>query len=93
MNDKRRPVRDERGQLVTLINDWDPAGLIRAGGTRTEYDALADDLLALLEKSTSEEQVAAFLEREIGQRFHAPAPNAPRFATKVIAWFRMADNE
>jgi hypothetical protein len=85
----RKETRNQQGQLLTLLNGWDPAGLLNAGAPRNEYDFIVDELLGLLSRNTSQADVTAFLEREVIEHFGTPAPDAARFAAKVIAWFRM----
>lgn len=93
MREERRKLRDEHGQLLTLLNEWDPAGIVGAGEGRDRYSPLADALLDALGDGGSEEDITAFLEREIKGQFGRKPPDAARFATKVIAWSRMASAE
>lgn len=93
MREERRKLRDEHGQLLTLLNEWDPAGIVGAGEGRDRYSPLADALLDVLGDGGSEEDITAFLEREIKGRFGRTPADAARFATKVIAWSRMASAE
>ncbi|MGZ8866697.1 MAG: hypothetical protein ACXW2P_00030 [Thermoanaerobaculia bacterium] len=91
--EQRRKLRTQHGQLLTLLNEWDPAGIIGAGKGRDQYAALADSLLDLLGESKSEAEITAFLEREIDVKFHRKPADASRFATKVVTWSRMASGE
>jgi hypothetical protein len=86
---KRNAIRAQREQLLTLVNGWDPAGLLQAGGPRDEYDRLIDSLLGLLTQSASSEEVAQFLEREIREHFGVAPKDASQFAMKVITWYRL----
>ena len=79
--------------MLTLLNGWDPAGVLRAGGPRDEYESIVDTLLAFLSRNPSKEDLAAFLEREVSQNFDTAAPDALQFAAKVVAWFQMASRE
>jgi len=88
-NKQRRAVRDQREQLLTLVNGWDPAGRLAAGALRTVYDSVVDKLLALLSRNATRDEVAAFLEREIAEGFGAKPPDAHAFAKKAVAWFQM----
>ncbi|HMC23036.1 MAG TPA: hypothetical protein VKL19_14385 [Thermoanaerobaculia bacterium] len=90
---ERKELRDRRGQLLTLLNGWDPAGLLDAGAPRDEYDCIVDNLLDLLSRTTSETEVTAFLKQEVSEHFGVAAPDAYRFAAKAVAWFRMIDAE
>ncbi len=93
MREERRKLRDEHGQLLTLLNEWDPAGIVGAGEGRHRYSPLADALLDVLGDGGSEEEVTTFLEREVAGQFGRKPADASRFATKVVAWSRMASGE
>lgn len=90
---QRKSVRGEREQLVTLVNGWDPAGLIAAGAPRNEYDSLVSDLLELLSRQQSVEEVARFLESEISRQFGAAPRDVAQFANKAVNWFRITSAE
>lgn len=85
----RKQLRTEREQLLTLVNQWDPAGVIEAGASRDEYDGLVDRLFDLLDRETRESEIAKFLDREVNEHFGVKPRQTALFATKVLAWFRM----
>jgi hypothetical protein len=91
--EQRRKLRTQNGQLLTLLNEWDPGGVVGAGAGRDQYASLADALLEQLGESRSEAEITAFLEREIEAKFHRKPADASRFATKVVTWSRMAAGE
>ncbi len=84
---QRRGIRSEREQLLTLVNGWDPAGRLKQGGPRDEYDWIVDGLLNLLSRSAGDQEVVEFLESEIRQRFGETPANAHQFAVKAKTWF------
>ncbi len=92
---QRKRQRDQRGQLLTLLNGWDPAGLLQAGAARDQYGAIVDQLLDLLSRTTSESEVTRFLEQQVTEHYGAAPADTSRFAAKAVAWFRMlpADGE
>jgi len=90
---ERREQRDRRGQLLTLLNGWDPAGLLHAGAARDEYDCIVDELLGLLSRNASQAEIVEFLERDVSRHFGTAAPDASRFAAKAEAWFRMLPHD
>ena len=87
---ERKAARGQREQLLTLLNGWDPAGVLAGGAPRNAYETLADKLLALLSRRASADEVAKFLEREVSTQFGTDAIDAPRFATKAVSWFEMS---
>jgi hypothetical protein len=89
----RKESRTRRGQLLTLLNVWDPAGLLQAGAPRNEYDSIVDELLGLLSRRAGKEEIAAFLEREVIERFGTPPPDPSQFAAKAATWFELASRE
>ena len=90
---KRKAVRGLREQLLTLINGWDPAGVLESGGQRDEYGRVVDELLSLLSQQPTTKQLAHFLESEIAEYFGAVPNGASQFATKAISWYRIASAE
>jgi hypothetical protein len=90
---KRKTIRGWREQLVTLVNGWDPAGLLASGAPRDEYDGVVDGLLSLLSQHGTAEEVTQFLEIEILDHFGTKPKGASQFATKAISWFRIASAE
>ncbi len=84
---QRKGIRSEREQLLTLVNGWDPAGRLKQGGARDEYDWLVDDLLGLLSQNAGHQQVVEFLQSEIRKRFGKTPENAQQFAVKARTWF------
>lgn len=90
---QRKTVRGWREQLVTLINGWDPAGLLAAGAPRDEYDCLVDKLLSLLSRQATVEEVAEFLESEISSHFGARPSDTAQFAKRAVSWFHIASAE
>ena len=90
---RRKSLRTQRDQLLTLLNGWDPAGLLKAGAPRDEYDWIVDKLLDLLSTNAGREEVAAFLAREVSEHFGTGAPDASQFAAKAVAWFLMVSRE
>jgi len=89
----RRRTRGKRDQLLTLINGWDPAGLLSSGGRRDAYESLLDDLLGLLERDASKEEIAAFLDARTSDQFGVHPEGAVQFATKTLSWFRLEDSD
>lgn len=94
MNDKeRKSARGLREQLLTLLNGWDPAGLLAAGAPRDEYVGVVDELLSLLSRDGSTEEVTAFLEHELPAHFGVPVAGSEQFAKKAVNWYRLASAE
>lgn len=92
-NKPRKAPRTRRDQLLTLLNGWDPAGLLQAGAPRDEYDRIVDTLLALLSRNAGKEEVAAFLEREVREHFGKAPPDSSQFAAKAVTWFQLVSRE
>ena len=90
---ERKAVRGQRDELLTLVNGWDPAGLLGAGAPRDEYDSFVDRLLGFLSRKASKDEVTEFLERELGDHFGVTPPDAAQFATKAVTWYALSSNE
>jgi hypothetical protein len=91
MKNERKGVRAQRDQLLTLLNGWDPAGLLEQGARRDQYDAIVDKLLSVLAADPSASDVADFLRTEIGGRFGVVPSDPEQFATKALTWYRLSD--
>ena len=89
----RKGVRSQREQLLTLVNGWDPAGLLQAGGRRDSYFGLIDDLLALLSGGATKEEISTWLDREINQHFGVSPSDTESFARRAFAWFELSSKE
>ena len=89
----RRGIRAHRDQLLTLVNGWDPVGRLEAGAPRDAYESVVDDLLAFLAEDRDKEDVAAFLDRKITDRFGAKPKDVLPFANRAVTWFRIASEE
>lgn len=90
---ERKAIRGKREELLTLVNVWDPAGLLGAGAPRDEYRVVVDKLLAQLRHDAGREEVAEFLEREIFEQFAVEPKNVAQFATKAVTWYRLSSSE
>jgi hypothetical protein len=89
----RRARRGKRDQLLTLINGWDPAGVLHESGRRDQYEFMVDDLLAFLEREGDKGDIATFLDRQISDRFGSKPEGSAQFATKALSWFRIESDE
>jgi hypothetical protein len=90
---ERKSVRGQRDELLTLVNGWDPAGLIGAGAPRNEYDSLVDRLLGILSGKAGREEVAEFLGRELREHFEASPADTSQFATKAVTWYALSSDD
>ena len=88
---QRKAVRDRRDQLLTLVNGWDPLGLLREGAPRDKYDFIVDDLLALLSTNPEREQITRFLEQQMSERLGAKPAGSAQFANRALVWFASPD--
>ena len=86
---QRKTDRDQREQLLTLVNGWDPAGRLASGAPRDSYHSLVERLLEFLGGDPSRDGVAAFLEREVSEHFAAKPHDVAAFANKVVTWHQM----
>ena len=90
---QRKGVRSQRDQLLTLVNGWDPAGLLEAGGRRDAYFGLIDDLLALLAGGATKDEIKEWLERQVNTYFGVTPAESDAFARRVFAWFELSSRE
>ena len=87
---QRKAERAQRDQLLTLVNGWDPMGLLESGAPRDKYDSVIDELLSLLSNKAAREDVAAFLDRALTARFGTKPKDVDAFANRAVTWFQLA---
>ncbi len=73
----------------TLVNDWDPVGLIECGAPEDEYDGLVARLLSLLYRTTTVEELTCFLIDHVAQHFayDLPVVKVRDFSSRLLIWF------
>ena len=77
--------------MLTLVNNWDPAGLLAAGAPRDRYEGLVDKVLGALSAGTTKEQLAALLETELRDGFGKNARGVSEFVNRVLAWHNLSE--
>ena len=87
---QRKAERAQRDQLLTLVNGWDPIGLLEGGAPRDKYDSVIDELLSMLAKQSSREDIAAFLNRALAARFGTKPKDVDAFANRAVTWYQLA---
>ena len=90
---QRKSTRDQREQLLTLVNGWDPVGRLAEGAPRDSYHSLVERLLTFLGNRPGRDEVTAFLESDISENLGAKPQGATTFANKVVTWYQMASQE
>ncbi len=90
---ERKGVRGLRDQLLTLVNGWDPTGLLQAGASRDQYAPVVDELLGLLSQRAPKDEISRFLDNEISARFGSKPPGSDQFARKAISWYQIESPE
>jgi hypothetical protein len=90
---QRKAARDRRGELLTLLNGWDPAGLLAAGAPRDEYDCVVDKVLSALSHGGSREEIVELLDSEILEHFGVQPNETGLFATKVATWYELSTRD
>jgi hypothetical protein len=82
------------GELRALLRRWDPLGVVHGAEPEAdrpveEYDRLIPGVYKRLRAGEGEEELLAFLERELVDRFGlSPRPVVDRqFARELVAWW------
>ena len=91
MDNGRKATRDRREQLLTLVNNWDPAGLLAGGARRDSYEGLVDKVFGALSAGTTREQLATMLETELRDQFGRKSQGVTEFVNRTLAWFNLGD--
>jgi len=76
-------------ELLEQLVDWDPVGLVAAGGPEEEYFQLLFPFIHRLDAGFGPDEAAAWLEAELPMRFGATPPEAEvqAFARRTEKWF------
>lgn len=90
-NDKRRLTAylEDFASMRTLVNEWDPAGLIDCGAPKDEYDGLVTRLMSLAYRTTTEEELTRFLVNHVAQYFayDLSVIDVQAFSARLLTWF------
>ena len=87
---QRRAVREQRDQLLTLVNNWDPIGLLGSGAPRNEYDRVIDKLLGMLSRSATRDEIARTLDADFAEHYGAKPKDVEAFVNRAVTWFQLA---
>lgn len=72
-----------------LLNEWDPAGVVDEPGAQDEYDTYAMQLVGLLARGASEQEICEFLDMILDTQFEMnPEVIGSRSAAKAIVALR-----
>ena len=85
----REDWRQAHDELQERLVDWDPAGLVAAGGPPDEYFRLLFPLIRQLDAGAGAEEAAQWLVAELPLCFGATPPPAEvhAFARLTAKWF------
>ena len=86
----KQQSRKRWAEIRQLVCEWDPIGVMDDPKCpRDEYDCLLSPLLRRLESGTPEEEIAAFLRREIEEHFGLDPKHYdfPLVAKKLHTWY------
>lgn len=89
---EQQQLRHVADGLQSLLNQWDPIGLVGADGPTDEYECLVWPVVRLLREGVSAEVLAEHLTKELQSHFGLePQACAPgEFAVSVKRWFETA---
>jgi hypothetical protein len=74
-------------ELRSLVNAWDPIGLIEAGAPEDEYECIVGPLMRMLEERASQATMNSFLLREFDEHFRVPIDDSSDFVRSAAAWY------
>lgn len=92
----RRPQAELRRAVGEILHYlWDPIGVAEVPDARSEYDAYADRIFAMLVHGSSELDIAAALQGMAQQQMglHCSEPHGARIARTLIAWREAAPGQ
>lgn len=83
----KRELRQRSLELRSLVNEWDPIGLIAAGAPLDEYECVTGPLLRMLEERAGTETIANYLATEFAEHFGVPITDAAAFSKRASSWY------
>jgi hypothetical protein len=86
----RREISERSSQLLALMCDWDPIGVMSdPDWHREEYDCLVGPVLTLLAQNANEDDIARYLRQEMIQHFGLSQDNivVAEVAGRLHRWF------
>jgi hypothetical protein len=83
----KQASRERWREVRSLVNEWDPIGLISAGAPDDEYECVVGPVLRMLETSEAPETIGAYLEIEFAEHFGMPGVAASEFAVQAHQWY------
>ena len=84
---EKHDLRQRWAELRSLVNEWDPIGLIEDGAPVDEYECVVGPLLRMLEERAPQAEIAAFLGAEFDEHFGVPIADAQVFAARAASWY------
>ena len=91
MEHDRRWARETQASLRTLLNRWDPLGVVGAqgdGGPFDEYDCIVGPLISLLLGGAGGQEVDAYLAAELEDHFGLGPRRVPAdVVDQIVAWW------
>ncbi len=87
MRIEKQELRKRWAELRTLVNEWDPIGLIEAGAPVDEYECIVGPLLRQLEEGTTERQIAEYLSHELTEHFSVRVVETAEFTARAKSWY------
>ena len=85
---EKQELRTRWRELRSLVNDWDPIGLISAGAPPDEYECVVGPLLRMLEESAPQKEIASYLSNEFADHFGVPVADTQEFAIRATQWYQ-----
>jgi len=84
---QRHPERSRSEQLLTLVNNWDPANVLAEGASRHQYEAITNELFGLLSRGATRDEVSQFLNSKTTEHFGRPPHDVEQFVNRVFVWY------
>ncbi len=75
-------------ELLELVNEWDPAGLLAVGAPGDEYECLAGPLLSRLVHGATSSELAGWLNSHVAEHFGVVPADPQPFVQKAQAWYQ-----
>lgn len=101
----KEKYKDLYPQVESLVNEWDPVGLIEGGAPKDEYDCISVQLIELLVQGKSSDEIYEFVMRELEDHFELGIKSIGEefkekfiqkqinFSEEISAWYLEKNNK
>lgn len=80
----------EKKELIDLLNQWDPIGIMSLEAPKDEYDCFVNPILSILHKGKGKSELTNFLKKHLEDHMGLDSKDSKpdEFAEKIMSWWK-----